>query len=336
MKAAVVKEIGKVEIVEVPDIDKIGDYECLCKNIFFSTCTGTDSKLINDTTPWENEYPGVLGHENVAEIIEVGSKVKNFKKGDIVLRPVYVYAGEHRNGYSGLFGGFSDYGIITDSEAMKDDGDFSFNPYANYQVKIPTSWKSNPSSVMLITLKETFSWIEKLTPLYGKHVGIIGAGTVGLFYIRLASIFCARSVTSLDIDASKFEKARKLGADRCIDLKNEAAPEAEFDVLIDAAGIITKIHDFMPMVKPGGTFGIYGIDASKDQVVFNGFGSGLHFAFHNSDEANPLVHDACVSLVEKGFIDLSDFHSSIMPFTQAPEAYELLKARKESKVVFTA
>ena len=126
MKAIAVKEIGKVEVVDVPDLGSPSEYQCLCKNLYASTCTGTDAKLINDTTPWDNVYPGILGHENVAEVIEVGAKVKNYQKGDIVVRPVYVYAGEEKNGYSALFGGFSEYGLVTDFQAMQDDGNMDF------------------------------------------------------------------------------------------------------------------------------------------------------------------------------------------------------------------
>ena len=333
MKAVVVKEVGSIEMRELPNIETIPEYGCLCKNLYASTCTGTDRKLIHNTTPWENQYPGVLGHENVAVVLEVGARVKNFKPGDTVLRPVYVYAGEEKNGYSGLFGGFSEYGIITDFSAMEDDGKSGFSPYSRFQLKIPSTWQKNPSAVLFITLKETFSWLEKLTPLYGKDVGIIGTGTVGLFYAKIASVFCAKSITVLDIDTSKFERAERVGADTCIDLTKEEKPESAFDLLIDAAGILTKIQDFIPMVRQGGTFGIYGIDTSFT-TKFEGFGSGLHFAFHNSDEGNPLVHDTCVSLVNRGLIDLSDFHSSVMPFSKAPEAYRLLDEKKEFKVVF--
>ena len=334
MKAVIVKETGIIEITDVPDITEIPEYGCLCRNLYASTCSGTDWKLIHNTTPWENTYPGILGHENIAEVLELGSKVKNFKPGDIVLRPVYVYAGEQRNGFSGLFGGFSEFGLITDYKSMEKDGISEYNPYSKYQVKIPSAWKDNPSAVMFITLKETFSWLEKLTPLYGKTVGIIGSGTVGLFYTRLASIFCAAKITVMDIIESRFSQAEKAGADICINLTTHRKPENEFDLLIDAAGILSKIQDFIPMVKDGGTFGVYGIDTTLT-TSFEGFGSGLHFSFHNSDEANPLVHETCVGLVNRGLINLSDFHSSIMPFSDAVKAYQLIADKKESKVVFT-
>ncbi len=334
MKAAIIKEVGVVEMMEVPDLGSPAPYQCICRNIFASTCSGTDRKLIHNKTPWENVYPAVLGHENVAEVVEVGSKVQNFFVGDTVLRPVYVYPGEEWNGLHGAFGGFTESGVITDTEAMKADGLGDFNSYAQYQVKIPDAWKNEPSAVMFITLKETFSWLQKLAPLYGKRVGVIGAGAVGLFYTRLASLFCAREVTVLDINPERFERARKVGADRCLNSGAGEKPEQPFDLLIDAAGILSKIGDFIPLVAVGGTFAVYGIDRTFT-ASFEGFGSGIHFAFHHSDEGSRLVHDTCVGLVEKGLVDLSDFYTSIMRFDDVPRAYERIDAGKELKVVFS-
>lgn len=333
MKAAIIREPGVIVMDDLPDLGPLEEYQCLCRNRFASTCTGTDRKLIHNQTPWPNEYPAVLGHENVAEIVEVGSKVRNFATGDIVLRPVYVYPGEQRDGLHAAFGGFAEYGLITDAEAMRCDGLNDFNPYAAYQMKIPTAWKNNPSAVMFITLKETFSWLRKLTPLYGKHVGVIGAGAVGLFYMHLASLFCAREVTLLARHDRRFELAQKVGADHCINLAKTDKPVPTFDLLIDAAGVTSKIDEFMPWVKPDGTFAFYGLDQTF-KASFQGFASGLHFAFHRSDEGSQLVHETCVSLVDKGLVDLSEFHSSIMPFNKVPLAYDMIDTGDEFKVVF--
>jgi L-iditol 2-dehydrogenase len=333
MKAAIIKEPGKVVINNIPDLPSLSDYECLCKNLFAATCSGTDRKLINNSTPWEINYPAVLGHENVGQIIETGKKVINFKTGDLVLRSVYVYPDEEKNGYHAAFGGFSEYGIITDVKSMEKDGYREYNPYANYQMKLPHEWKDNPSSVIFITLKETFSWLRKLLPFYGKDIGIIGAGPVGLFFVKLAALFCAKTITVLNRSGRGFERARRMGADYCIALSKGEKSSFRFDLLIDAAGILNKIQEFIPFVKAGGTFAIYGLDHSL-KAEFDGFGSGLIFSFHNSDEADPLVHETCISVVNKGIIRLEDFYSSVMGFDDIPQAYELIKNKKEFKVIF--
>jgi D-arabinose 1-dehydrogenase-like Zn-dependent alcohol dehydrogenase len=336
MKAAVMRKANELVIAEVKDLPAVSEYQCLCKNLFASACTGTDRKLLKDHIPWGHvAYPAVLGHETVGEVIKPGSKVKNFKVGDIVLRPVYGYAGQQVNGFNNEFGGFSEQGIITDCKAMLADGFKSTDShgYANYQMKIPAAWKKHPESVIFITMKETFSWIRQLAPLYGKKVGIIGAGAVGMFYIRFAALMFASEITVIARSASGSERARQCGADKFIALDKDEKPEGQFDLLIDAAGVMTDINKFLTWVKPGGIYAVYGLGERMDANI-NGFGSGVIFSFHAPAETDQLVHDTCVTLVEKGIVDLKQFHSSVFPFERMPEAFEKIERKEEFKPVF--
>jgi threonine dehydrogenase-like Zn-dependent dehydrogenase len=335
MKAAIIREPGMLQIEDIPEINEISDYQCYVKNLFAATCTGTDQKIIQNKLPWGSSYPAVLGHETIGEVIETGRKVKNFKAGDIVLRPVYVYPGEKFNGFHSEFGGFSEYGLITDLRAMEADGCSSESQpaYAKYQMKVPIHWKNNPESAIFITMKETFSWINALGPFYGKKIGVIGCGAVGLFYMKLASIMCAAEVTAIARSSRNKELALKRGADTFIELEANEKPDDKFDVLIDAAGVIEKINDFMDWIKPNGTFAVYGVGGNMAANI-NAFGSGLHFAFHSPDESSIEVHNTCQKLVDKGIIEMKDFHSSVMPFEKLPEAFQMIKEKKEFKPVF--
>jgi len=333
MKAAIIKEPGKVVLENVLDLGRPGEYQCLCRNLFFASCTGTDLKLIHNKTPWENSYPSVLGHESIGEIIEVGKKVRNFAKGDIVLRPVYVYAGETLNGYSASFGGFSEQGLIIDKQAMAEDGVEGCNPYAQYQLTVPRAWRDQPWAVLFITFKETFSFLQKMGSLYGKSVGVIGTGAVGLFFIRLARLMLAQNITAINRSGEGFDRARDFGADEGVKVSDLASCQGKFDILIDAAGVSTNLKPFTSCVKSGGTLAVYGLDHSFKMEI-EGFGSGIIFSFHSPAEADPIVHETCVKLVEKGIIDLAPFHSSVMPFDRVAEGFKLLEARKEFKVVF--
>lgn len=335
MKAAIIEQPEKLVLQDIPELPPISDYQCYCRNIFASACTGTDRKIIHNKLPWGSNYPAVLGHETVGEVIEVGPKVKNFKVGDIVLRPVYVYAGQKLNGFGSEFGGFSETGMISDKAAMLADGmdEESVSAYANFQMKIPDSWKNRPESVLLITMKETFSWIRQLGPFYGKKVGIIGTGTVGMFYIKFASLMFAESVGAIARTTAGQKRAEECGADKFIALEDQSEPTEKFDILIDAAGVSTQIDKYSSWLKPGGTFAFYGVDSSME-ISLTAFGSGLNFAFHSPAEADPLIHKTCVAMVEKGIIDLKQFHSSVMPFDNIVEAFEKIEKKEEFKPVF--
>jgi threonine dehydrogenase-like Zn-dependent dehydrogenase len=335
MKAAIIEKPEKLVLREIPPLPPIGDYQCYCRNLFASACTGTDRKIIHNKLPWGSNYPAVLGHETVGEIIETGSKVKNFKVGDIVLRPVYVYAGQKLNGFGSEFGGFSEIGMISDKAAMLADGmgQDSVSPYADFQMKIPGNWKNRPESVLLITMKETFSWIKELGPFYGKKVGVIGTGAVGIFYIKFASLMFAESVTAIARTVAGRKRAEACGADKFIALEKQTEPAEKFDVLIDAAGVSTQIDKYSGWLKPGGTFAFYGVDSSME-ISLTAFGSGLNFAFHSPAEADPLIHHTCIAMVDKGIIDLKQFHSSVMSFDKIVEAFEMIEKKEEFKPVF--
>ncbi len=325
-----------LRVEEVGHLPPLGKYQCLCRNLYGSACTGTDRKLLSDCIPWGAvTYPSVLGHETVGELVEVGSKVKNFREGDIVLRPVYGYPGEQVNGLYNEFGGFSELGIITDYKAMLEDGlgAQDYNPYAVYQMKLPRDWKDRPESVLFITMKETFSWIHRLGPLYGKKVGVIGAGPVGMFFMRFASLLLASEIVAFARGTSGKARSLNCGADRFIAIGEEACPERDFDLLIDAAGLGDGINSYLPWLRPGGTLGVYGVGDSMESRI-RGFGSNVFIAFHSPDEADPLVHQTCLGLVEKGIMNLGRFHSSLFPMEKIPEAFAKIDAKEEFKPLF--
>jgi L-iditol 2-dehydrogenase len=336
MKAAVIRKKGKINIENVPELPALKEYQCKCKNIYASACTGTDRKIINNKLPWGSNFPAILGHETVGEIIELGSKVANFAIGDVVLRPVYVYPGEQLNGFNAEFGGFSEFGIITDKVACETDGvpEENFNPYSKFQMKIPCAWRDRAEAVLLITMKETFSWINALGPLYGKKVAVIGTGTVGMFFIKFATLMCATEIVAAARSNTGAERAKQCGADNFVELGKGEVPEDKFDLVIDAAGVMDHINDFSSWVSAGGTYAVYGVSDSMETTI-NAFGSGINFAFHSPAEDDQLVHDTCVALVDKGLIDLKQFHSSVMDFEQLPEGFRKIDTKEEFKPIFT-
>ena len=332
MKAAIVEAPGKLVLKDVPDLPPPGPYECLCRNLYAATCTGTDRKIIHGKLPWGSAYPAVLGHEVVGEVTRVGERVRGFREGDCVLRPVYVYPGRERGGLHAEFGGFSEEGFITDVGAMREDGvpEEDIPAYAQYQMKLPASLGRRPESVILITMKETYSWIRRLEPLYGQRVAVIGAGAVGMFYMKFASLLGAREVVAVARTRKGAARAARSGADSFVALAEDEPPAEPFDVVIDAAGLIDRMDEFLPWVKRGGTFAVYGVGPSMSATVA-GFGSGLTFSFHNSAESDATVHEVCVSLVEKGFINLREFHSSIMGFPEVVGAFDRIERGEEFK-----
>jgi D-arabinose 1-dehydrogenase-like Zn-dependent alcohol dehydrogenase len=79
MKAAIVEEPGTLVVRDVPQ-PAMGDYDARCQLLFGAVCTGTDRHLVEATLPWSVPYPTMLGHESIGRVVEVGAKVRHFKR----------------------------------------------------------------------------------------------------------------------------------------------------------------------------------------------------------------------------------------------------------------
>ena len=60
----------------------------------------------------------MLGHENVGEVVEVGSEVKGLKVGDKVLLPFLDADREYLGDYGSAWGACSEYCVVNDPLAF--------------------------------------------------------------------------------------------------------------------------------------------------------------------------------------------------------------------------
>ena len=104
-------------------------------------------QLINGQMPFI-QYPFVLGHEAVGQVVAVGEKVRSFQEGDYILRSALPGL----PGYHSFWGGFAEYGVADDYAARLAD-------HAGADIETSTR-QLVPAGIdpveatMLITLKE--------------------------------------------------------------------------------------------------------------------------------------------------------------------------------------
>ncbi len=103
---------GQVELVRDVPMPEIGPYEALVKIRRCGFCNGTDFHIIRGEMAGPvGELPTLIGHENVGEIVQLGSKVRNLKVGDIWLNvPFRLMPGTR---YTKTWGAMSDYARLT-------------------------------------------------------------------------------------------------------------------------------------------------------------------------------------------------------------------------------
>lgn len=333
MKAFVVQADGNRGIEEVP-VPAYGAYEARVKVLSCGVCNGTDMKIIHKKFKGVDDYPVILGHEGVGEVVEIGEKVKYLKPGDRVLLP---FIGQVPEGYSSAWGTYAEYNLVTDYRAMLDDG-LEPEDFAYAQNVIPKDMDP-VDAAMIITLREVYSTMGIFGFSAGKSLAILGLGPVGLSFVRLAKLSGMGPIIAMDIDDEKLAMAKELGADFILNTRGRSIPEEiqkiapdGVDFALDAVGVPSFIGDGMAIIKPNAKVCVYGIsekmNASLDWSK-NPYNWTLQFNQFPDKKLEGAVHEQILAWIAEGKLDLKFFVSHRIPFAQMNDAFDMIERREK-------
>ena len=262
MKGFAMKKIGETGWVE-KDIPACGPLDAIVKPLAVAICTSdihTIAGAIGERTDM------ILGHEVCAEVHEVGSLVKDFKKGDKVLVTAITpdwSTVEAQGGYSMHSGGmlngwkfsnvkdgvFSEYFHVNDA-----DGNLALLPEG-----------MDPIDACMISdmVPTGFHGAELADIQYGDTVLVIGIGPVGLMGVAGASLRGASRIIAVGTRPKCVEVAKIYGANEFISYKNGPIDQQVLkmtngkgvDKVIIAGGGVETFSEAVKSLKPGGKIG---------------------------------------------------------------------------------
>ena len=333
MKAFVVQEDGRRGLEEVP-MPQYGPYEARVKLLSCGVCNGTDMKIIHKKFKGVEDYPVILGHEGVGEVLEIGDKVKYLKPGDRVLLP---FIGQPPEGYASAWGTYAEYNLVTDYRAMLEDG-LTPEDFAYAQRTIPADFDP-VDAAMIITLREVYSTMGNFGLTAGKSLAILRLGPVGLCFVRLAKLTGMGPILAMDIDDEKLELARQLGADYILNTRGKSIPEEVkkfvpdgVDIALDAVGVTGFIGDGMAIIKPNAKVCVYGISEQMNAPLDwskNPYNWTLQFNQFPDKKLEGAVHDQIIQWIQEGKLDMRFFVSHRIPFATMNEAFEKIERREK-------
>jgi len=324
MKAAVVEKPGRLVIRDIPE-PRAGPYEARCELLYGSVCTGTDRHVVAGEFPFPLPYPVVLGHESVGRVTDVGARVRHLRSGDLVTRVGTPPAG----GIGAAWGGFAEIGIARDHQAMKEDGlpEQEWRPYRIHQI-VPGN--VDPAGApMIITWRETLSYLTRTGVRPESHLLIIGSGGNGVAFAAHAANLGARAVVMIG-STRRADVARRAGVTGYHDYTSpdlaarlETAYPDGFDVLIDAVGRRGTVDLGLAYLKHGGTVGIYGLDDWGTLTIDPAQARGT-FTYYNDGYDEAEVHREVIQSMQAGRLDPWLWLPSGTPLTLAdlPRAFE--------------
>lgn len=339
MKSIAVMSPNHLDVVDVP-MPELKPCSALVKTIAAGIC-GSDAKIIHGTFKDIHDYPCLLGHEAVGRVVEVDPLCTAFKPGDLVLLPYHM--SELPEGMSSFWGGFSEYGLVYDYEAMIRNGKGPGTPdwfdFYYTMRKLPEGFDP-VDAVMLITLREVFAACKHFGFAANQSVVIFGAGPVGLAFVKFAKML-GMKVVCADIMEEKREEALKQGADAFINSKEtdvvkaarELFPEG-FDFVLDAVGVNSLINTGMELIKDNGKIKVYGVSPKLDMQLdwskapYNWDLELFQFPikFHEGEGTDQLI-----TWIQNGAINPKDYVSHVFDFENWREGFEIMEKRLPAK-----
>ncbi|MDR2488608.1 MAG: NAD(P)-dependent alcohol dehydrogenase [Desulfovibrio sp.] len=275
MKGFAMLGIGKTGWI-TKDKPACGPLDAVVRPIAIAPCTS------DVHTVWEGAIGErsnlILGHEGVAEVVETGSMVKDFKKGDRVIIPAITpdwSAVESQEGYSTHSGGLLNGWKFSNS---KDGvfGEFFHVNDADGNLAILPKGLDPCSATMLSDMVPTGVHGAELADVqFGDDVAVIGIGPVGLMAVAAAVLRGAARVFAVGSRAVCVDVAKKYGATDIVNYRDggiveqimEMTGKKGVDRVIIAGGDVNTMIEAITILKPGGRVGNVNYLGAGDHVL---------------------------------------------------------------------
>ncbi|HTU81216.1 MAG TPA: L-threonine 3-dehydrogenase [Candidatus Acidoferrales bacterium] len=326
------------ELREIP-VPAIGPTDVLIRVEKAGVC-GTDYHIYS----WDKwaqariKPPLVVGHEFMGTVAAVGDAVRAVRTGDRVSAEGHIadltcllcrtgqahicerveIIGVDRDGAFAEFIAMPEYNVWKLDPAIPDEYAAIFDPLGN---AVHTVMAAGVSI---------------------KSVVITGVGSIGLMAIPVARAAGASSVYAIDVNPSKLELAKRLGADATFLATQSGLVEHiraltsgdGVDVLLEMSGSGVAIDQGLQMVRNGGTAALLGIPSDNvninlaERIIFKGLtvlginGRRMFETWYQTQ-----------ALVKSGRVDLRGIITHVLPYQQFDRAFQLMRDGEAAKIV---
>lgn len=284
--------------------------------------------------------PLIVGHEFVGTVAEIGNAVRAVRVGDRVSAEGHISCGICllcRTGQAYICehvqiigvdrdGCFADYIAMPEINVWKLDS------------AVPDEWAAvfDPLGNAVHTVMAA--------GVSTKSVVITGVGSIGLMAIPVARAAGAAKVIAVDINPAKLALAKRLGADRIYDAREEGLQQRILeetngdgaDVLLEMSGSGAAINQGLTFLRNGGRAALLGLPSDNvslnlaESIIFK----GLTVLGINGRKMFETWYQT-QALVVSGRIDLAPIITHVLPLERFDECFHLLQDGKAAKIVMT-
>ncbi len=266
MKGLVFHGPGKIEWKEIPKPGIEKPTDALVKIVKTTIC-GTDLGILHGKT--HTVKPGTtLGHEGIGVIEEVGTSVRNFKKGDRVIISCITADGTCEYCKKQMYAHCEEGGWILGNIINGTQAEFVRIPHADNSLYAVPDGVDEGAMVMLSDILPTGHEIGVINGCVkpGDTIAIVGAGPIGMSALLTSQFYSPAKIYMIDIDENRLQLAKKLGATDIINSATEDAAKKIMsetkdgvDVAIEAVGASATFDICQNIIRPGGHLANIGV-----------------------------------------------------------------------------
>ena len=323
--AAVVNFSPNKDSVEIREVPKpaIGETDVLVEVANVGVC-GSDLHQWMASKSWPVNYPVILGHEFGGNIVETGSKVKDWKEGDkVVSETAAVINPNNPMSRQGLYNldpsrkgfGYGVDGAMTRFVKVPERCLHSIPDHLSFEDACLTEPCCVAYNAVVVN--------SRIKP--GDRVVVLGPGPIGILCAAIARLCGAEvAVVGLETDKKRLMVANSYHCETFIkDAINWAKQKDGLgvDCVIDAAGTSTTLKHAMDLVRPNGQitkvgWGPQPLGFSLDPLVQK------NITLQGSFSHNWPVWEKVIALLSNGLLDVKPIIGGVWSLTSWREAFE--------------
>lgn len=311
---------------EEEDLGQTGPDQILVSTVRTLISTGTEMTAYEASYPessaWARyaKYPHRPGYSSIGRAMEVGEAVEDIAEGDLVFS----------------WSRHATHAIISAGKGTRLPDDI------------------DPSAAVYGTLAQiALNGVRLGRPVLGDLVVVAGLGPVGQLALQCAKLSGAGSLVAMDLSRKRLDVALKHGADIALNpldrdpvqVVEEASSGRMADIVYDVTGNQEFIPRALSLLKPRGKLVILGSPRGPVQVDFHNevHSKGLRIIGAHNSMHTPIETpynqwtlardlDLFFSFIRKGRLDVEGLTSHVLPWREAPKAYEMLHSNREDTV----
>ncbi len=320
----------ELEIRQVPQPEP-GPGEVLIRIHYCGIC-GTDLMNYRGLSVWgRNTFPKFPGHENSGVVAALGEGVTGLSTGDRVIPECTIGCGVCKWCKAGNYS-LCRNRLKTSNGAM---ADYQTVP-AKALLRLPDSL-SLAEGALIEPVAVGASAALKCGQVFGKSVGVIGGGSIGMGALETFLLLGAAKVFLFDLMEARLELAVRLGATAGVNPAKENPVEAVKSatggsgldrIVVASAGTAETLGMALKTIAPLGIISVVGLsggllseidadDLSEKEVTVIG------------SHSSPGVWEDLLACAAVGKYDLKSLVSHTFPLEEAGKAFGLLDKPSE-------